>query len=266
MSQTATISPESRKEELLKVLERQGESSIDTLADRFAVSGMTIRRDLQDLADDGQVIRTRGGATLARRISFEFRFLERAQEHAREKAQIADLAASFVEPGQSVLLDSGTTTLAIAQRLPAVGALAVVTTSLPIASQLFGRPQIEVVLLGGTLRHDAPDLTGALTDSSLDLVRTDIAFLGADAIDAEGWLYNQSEDVGRLLKRMAKASDRVFAVADHSKVGRHELMRFGRLRDWDGLITDRWLDRDLIHQLRRHGGSVMMAGKERRRG
>jgi len=247
MSQTATISPESRKEELLKVLERQGESSIDTLADRFAVSGMTIRRDLQDLADDGQVIRTRGGATLARRISFEFRFLERAQEHAREKAQIADLAASFVEPGQSVLLDSGTTTLAIAQRLPAVGALAVVTTSLPIASQLFGRPQIEVVLLGGTLRHDAP-------------------FLGADAIDAEGWLYNQSEDVGRLLKRMAKASDRVFAVADHSKVGRHELMRFGRLRDWDGLITDRWLDRDLIHQLRRHGGSVMMAGKERRRG
>ena len=266
MSQAATISPESRKAELLKVLEREGECTIDALADRFTVSGMTIRRDLQDLADDGQVIRTHGGATLARRISFEFRFLERTQEHAREKALIADLAASFVEPGQSVLLDSGTTTLAIAQRLPAVGPLTVVTTSLPIASQLFGRPQIEVVLLGGTLRHDAPDLTGALTDSSLELVRTDIAFLGADAIDAEGWLYNQSEDVGRLLKRMAKASDRVFAVADHSKVGRHELMRFGRLRDWDGLITDRWLDRDLIHQLRRHGGSVMMAGKGQRRG
>lgn len=252
----ATTSPETRRVELIDWLERDGERSIEDMAGRFGVSSMTIRRDLQELADAGRVIRTHGGAAPAQRISFEFRFLERTRQQADEKQQIARLAASLISPGESVMLDSSTTTLAIARQLPAIGNLRVVTTSLPIASELFGREGIEVVILGGSLRKDSPDLTGALTDNNLELIHTDIAFIGADAVDPQGYLYNVSPEIGRMLQRMATTADRVYAVADHTKIGRHELMRFAHLRDWFGLLTDDGADDAVIDGLRRHGVRV----------
>ncbi len=258
MSQKAPpISPESRRERIAGLLERDGDCSIDALAERFGVSGMTIRRDLQELADAGRVIRTHGGAAPAQRISFEFRFLERTRQQAKEKEQIAEVAASLIASGESVLLDSSTTTLAIARRLPAIGNLTVVTTSLPIASELFGREGIEVILLGGALRNDSPDLCGALTDNNLDLIRADVAFIGADAVDHDGRLYNRSPDIGRMLQRMARSAERVYAVADHTKIGRHELMRFADLRDWFGLITDDGLDKVVGRRLTKAGARVI---------
>lgn len=246
-----SVSLDTRRAQILDLLERDGEQSIDGLAERFDVSGMTIRRDLQELAGDGKVIRTHGGAAPSQRISFEFRFLERARQQAKEKEQIADIATKLISPGDSVLLDSSTTTLAIARRLPAIGELTVVTTSLPIASELFGRAGIDVILLGGALRNDSPDLCGALTESNLDVIRADIAFIGVDAIDYEGHLYNRSPEVGRMLQQMARSADRVCAVADHTKIGRHELMRFADIRDWFALITDSGLDRVILKRLRK---------------
>ncbi len=259
--ETTPVSPESRRAEILSLIEREGERTIDTLAERFGVSGMTIRRDLQALSDHGRVIRTHGGAAPAQRISFEFRFLERTRHRAAEKDQIAAVAASLVQPGDSVLLDSSTTTLAIARRLATIGGLTVVTTSLPIASELFGREGVEVMLLGGSLRKDSPDLIGALTENNLDLVRADVAFIGADAIDHAGYIYNRSNELGRMLARMADAADRVYAVADHSKVGRHELMRFAHLRDWIGLITDSGLDKAIARRLEKHGVRLLQPSK-----
>ncbi|MEM1209181.1 MAG: DeoR/GlpR family DNA-binding transcription regulator [Planctomycetota bacterium] len=257
---SAAPSPEVRREEILDRLEAEGETSIEALAARFGVSGMTIRRDLQELADSGQVIRTHGGAAPAKRISFEFRFLERARQQADEKNQIAELAMAHIHPGDSVLLDSSTTTLAIARRLVDISDLTVVTTSLPIASALFGRDTIRVIILGGALRQDSPDLVGALTDSNLEQIHADVAFIGVDALDEQGVLYNRSPDLGRMLQHMAGAADRVFAVADHTKVGRRELMRFGSLRDWQGLISDDALEPAMRKRLERHGCRVITPG------
>lgn len=263
MSQAAAhASPESRRAEILALLERDGECSIDALAERFSVSGMTIRRDLQELSDAGRVIRTHGAAAPAQRISFEFRFLERARQCAAEKEQIAGIAATLIKPGHSVLLDSSTTTLAIARLLPAIGDLTVVTTSLPIASELFGRDGIEVIILGGSLSKDSPDLSGMLTNNNLNLIRADIAFIGADAIDESGHIYNSSPDLGLMLQRMAGSADRVYAVADHTKVGRHELMRFAHLKDWRGLITDDALSSAMVRRLRKNKVRVMQPGTE----
>lgn len=253
----ATLSPDTRRTRIVDLLEREGERSVEQLSERFGVSGMTIRRDLQDLADAGKVLRTHGGAAPAARISFEFRFLERGQQHAAQKEQIAEVAAGLVSPGEAVLLDSGTTTLAIARRLKMIGGVTVITTSLPIASELFGVEGIETILLGGQLRKDSPDLVGALTDHSLDLLRADVAFIGADAVDGQGRIYNASAEVGRMLGRMAKAATRVYAVADHSKVGRHELMRFANVTEWYGLITDRDLDRQLKRGLEKAGVRII---------
>jgi DeoR/GlpR family transcriptional regulator of sugar metabolism len=122
---------------------------------------------------------------------------------------------------------------------------------LPIASALQHCDAIRVLLLGGFLRQDAPDLCGELTEANLEDLRADVAFIGADGIDAKGNVYNASLTVGRMLRRMAGSATRVFVVADSSKIGRTALMRFGNLAEWDGLITDRGLSRSLTGALRR---------------
>lgn len=248
-----------RRQRLVQMLEQQGERGVEELAATFGVSGMTIRRDLQELAGEGRVIRTHGGAVPAPRISFEFRFLERAAERAGAKAAIAQAAAELVQPGQSVLLDSGTTTLAIARRLRQVARLTVVTTSLPIASELFGLDNIELILLGGTLRKDAPDLTGSITQQNLGLLHTDLAFIGADAVGTDGALYTASTDLGQILKQMAACAQAVYAVVDSGKIGQQGLMRFAHLRDWQGLICDEDLAPESSQCLRDAGVSLVLA-------
>ena len=242
---------------MLELIQQSGECSIDELAGEFSVSSMTIRRDLQDMSEEGLVIRTHGGAMPAPKISFEFRFLERMHEQSKEKEEIANIAVSLIRPGQTVMLDSSTTTLAIARKLVDMPGITVVTTSLPIASELFGRPNITVILLGGVLRNDSPDLTGALTEYSLELVRADVAFIGADAIDLMGHIYNVNPEIGQLLKRMAGASSRVYAVADHTKIGKCALMRFASVIDWYGLVTDSGLLRKHANALKRVGVNLI---------
>jgi len=253
----ANQGPQLRRAKILELLNQQGQGQIEELASQFGVSGMTIRRDLQDLADRGQVIRTHGGAAPGARVSFEFRFLKRVQEQAAEKQQIAQVATQLVESGQSVLLDSSTTTLEIARQLKAIRPLTVITTSLPIASELFGQEAIEVLILGGRVRNDSPDLLGALTDYNLEMLRADIAFIGVDAIDHQGNAYNTCTEVGRMLSRMAQAAAKVYAVADHTKIGRRELMRFANVAEWAGLICDDQLSDAMRAPLRRAGINIL---------
>jgi len=249
-----------RQETILAELDARGECAVEELAARFGVTRMTIRRDLQALADAGRVIRTHGGAAPTARVSFEFRFLEHAGQQRQAKEAIAITAGELVESGQSVLLDSGTTTLAVARRLRGKAGLTVITTSLPIASELYGHEGVNLLLLGGLLRHDSPDLTGAMTEGNLDSLHADVAFLGADGIDAEGNVYNRTTALARLLARMADAADRVYVVADSSKLGRKALMRFGNLNQWDGLITDSGADESLLTELAGSGVHVIRTG------
>jgi len=241
------------------MLGTRGECSVEELAGVLGVSGMTIRRDLQTLAEAGKVIRTHGGAAMAERISFEFDFLKRVKEHEAAKAVIGAAAAALVEDGQSVLLDSGTTTLALLRHLKGKKGLTVITTSLPIASQLQYGQEIAVLLLGGYLRAGSPDLAGALTEANLETLHADVAFIGADGIDARGAVYNQSPEVARMLTKMAEAAGRVYVVADHSKLGRTALWRFGHLKDWAGLVTDAGADRSFLASLQKSGIHIIKA-------
>ena len=232
---------------------------MEELGRALGVSGMTIRRDLRALAAEGKAIRTHGGAAMAQRISFEFGFLERVKEREAAKTAIGRAAADLVGGGQSVMLDSGTTTLALSRQLHGKAGLTVITTSLPIASELQYDQGIEVLLLGGYLRAASPDLAGALTQSNLETVRADVAFIGADGIDAGGAVYNHSPEVARMLAKMSAAADRVYVVADSAKLGKAALWRFGHLKDWAGLVTDDGADRSLLASLRRAGVSVIKA-------
>ena len=252
-----------RHAEVLRRVQRDGECSVEALATELGVSTMTIRRDLQELAETGKVLRTHGGAVPTARVSFEFQFLERAHRFAKAKEQIAEVAAGLIAKcadGDAILLDSSTTTLAIARRLRGMK-LTVITTSLPIASELYGCYGIDLILLGGALRNDSPDLAGPITEANLEALHARIAFIGADGIDKEGRVYNESPALGRMLEKMAASADRVYVVADHSKIGRTALMRFGDIRKWEGLITDPGLGPTWKRRLTRIGVKLITPTK-----
>ena len=246
-----------RRAEISLQIEAVGEVLISDLATQCSVSEMTIRRDLDTLVEQGRAIRTHGGATASGRVSFEFSFLKKRREKQREKDEIGSRASSLVNDGQIVALDSGTTTLAVARALRGRTGITVVTTSLPIASELQYQPNIRILLLGGLLRSGSPDLSGGLTERNLDELRVDVAILGADAIDVDGAAYSNSVDVAHLLTRMAAAAKQVYVVADHSKLGAQGLMRYGTVQAWNGLITDSLADPKLIDALTSSGVNVI---------
>ena len=227
-----------RQQTIVDTTIRHGECSVSGLAEELQVSEMTIRRDLSELSAQGKIIRTHGGAAPAGNVMFQFSFLERTREQSVRKREIAEKATRQVQDGMSVILDSGSTTLAIAQTLRSRNDLTVITTSLPIASELQYSKDIDVILLGGHLRQDTPDLAGALTLKSLAALSADIAFIGCDALDLDGNAYNASVEVAHLLAAMADVAEKTYLVADSSKIGRKELALLGNIADWNGLITD----------------------------
>lgn len=246
-----------RQNQILELLQSNGECSIDVFAEKFATSGMTIRRDLQILAEKGRVIRTHGGARLASGVSFEFAFLRRTKLNEPQKKEIGQYAASLIKEGQSVFLDSGTTTLAVAEQLRHRKGIRVITTSLPIASMLQHNEAIEINILGGQLRPGSPDLTGAITEANLDMFFAELAFIGADAIDNRGALFTEAAEFSRMPAKMIANAKTAYVVADNSKLGKTALWRFGDLKKLAGLITDRDADPAFVAAMGRQGVKVL---------
>jgi len=250
---------ESRHNLIRTLVARRGECSVGELARELGVSAMTVRRDLQMLAEAGRVIRTHGGATLGERATFEFTFLERINRNREAKLAIARAAVELARGCRAMMLDGSTTTLAIARQLRGMSGLTVVTTSLPAAAELQHEPDIDVLLPGGYVRPASPDLTGSLTESNLGLLHAEFAFLGADAIDGEGRVFTNPPDNSAVLLRMAASARHVYVVADHTKMDKTTLRCFGHLSRWAGLITDDGCDGDFVRRLRDRGIRVIVA-------
>ncbi len=226
-----------RHRRILELLARDGEVSVQQLSSLFAVTPMTIRRDLEALEREGRLTRTHGGAVYSQRAVIEFAFLERGREHQAEKQAIAREAARLVEPGMRLVLDTGTTSLAVAHRLTGTPRLTVLTTSLAIASALHAHENIELILLGGNVRRSSPDLTGPLTEENLARFRVDIAFVGCDGADATG-AYTTDMAVARVTRAMIGCARRVVLVADSSKFGREAFVRYAAWENFQQVITD----------------------------
>ncbi len=250
-----------RLEAIRQELLRADEVSIDGLAGRFGVSGMTVRRDLEQLESRGDVVRTHGGAALAKRLTFEFSFREKQNRNSRQKSRIAGQAAGHIEDGQVVILDTGTTTLEIARQLMGRRNVTVITTSLAIVSTLQFAAGVRTVLLGGFLRGGSPDLHGPLTEQNVEIFRADIAFMGADAVDLDGDTYADDLQVVNLDRKMAAHAARVIVVADSSKFGRNGMCRIFSSEDYDAIISDWGIRKDVVKRLARRGVQIEIAGQ-----
>lgn len=252
------MNQDDRQEKICQLIVQRGECSVEELTEALGVSGMTVRRDLQVLADRGRVIRTHGGATLGERASFDFSFLQRARENQDAKREIAKTAVRLCENAKTVMLDGSTTTLAIARALRGHTGLTVITTSLPAAAELQFDQGIDVLLPGGYIQPHSPDLTGSLTEQNLEMLRADLVFLGVDGIDSEGGVYTEPPDNTHMLLKMAASAREVYVAADGSKFNRQALRRFGNLAEWTGLVTNPTADPDFLAKLQKAGVKVVL--------
>jgi len=184
-----------RQSEILRFIKEKSTASIAEMATQFSVSEMTVRRALHKLADAGLVIRTPGGAMTAPSGSMERSFLERSAKMSSAKDAIGREAARLVQTGETVVLDSGTTTLYVARHLSAQRDLVVVTTSLAVLEELAGSPGIQVKLTGGVYRRSSHDLSGPAMLNALGDVYADKVFFGAAALSFHKGVMNYDAEM-----------------------------------------------------------------------
>jgi DeoR family fructose operon transcriptional repressor len=238
----------SRVAEICKFLKEQPSATYSELADHFAVSEMTMRRDLGVLAATGQVLIVPRGVQAAKGFLAELPFLERIQRMDKEKALIGRLAAAQVTEGSSVVLDSGTTTLQVARHLHNKRCT-VITMSLAALEELADSPAVRVEMLGGVYRSSSQDLVGSQVYEGLSAVRADRVIFGAAAVSLSGdVMVNDTEAAQRLVR----AGRQRLLVVDSSKIGAEALYRFCELGQCDLMITDQGANEADLDQLRKH--------------
>ncbi len=240
-----------RRRRILKIL--RADATVDTakLSDRLGVSEMTIRRDLRNLEDENAIVRSYGGARLARRIHLEFQFDQRRQGALAAKQAIGRYAASLVEPDETVFIDTGTTTLEFARELAKRDMpVTVATSSLAVGSELWGVENIKVLMLGGQLREGSPDLTGPLCEHSLQMLQASRAFLGCDGLHPDRGFFAADTEGARVSGTMLHHSGWHCVLADASKIGKYATVHYANLDEIDLLVTDDDIQPEILERLR----------------
>ena len=229
-----------RRQQISAMVRERGSVQVVPLAERFGVSMQTIRKDLHYLAKRGIAERSYGGAisTDAVNVVAEPPVEAKRAINIVEKARIGALAAKMVMPGDSVVLDSGTTALQIALHLPDMDDITVLTNDLDILCVLAAKERINVVFLGGALRRRNRAFYGAQTEGALDDLHVDKLFLGVDGFDLDRGITTHYEPEAVLNRKMAKAAGQVIVVTDRSKFGRVCLHRILNVGEIDDLVTD----------------------------
>jgi len=207
------------------------------LASRLGVSTATVRRDLELLQDQRLLTRTHGGA-VAQGVLYELPLRYKSARRHEEKQRIAKVAADRVADGGTVGLTGGTTCTEVARALVDRDGLTVVTNALNIASELAIRPNLRLVVTGGTARPESYELVGPIAEQALDALRLDIALIGVDGIDAHHGCTTHHEVEAHTNATLISRARRVVVVADSSKVGAAAFVRICPVERVDELITD----------------------------
>jgi DeoR family transcriptional regulator, aga operon transcriptional repressor len=247
-----------RRRHILSLVQTQGRVLVGELSRALGISQITIRKDLEHLQSRGLVQRTHGGALrLQSGALFDPSLQEKQKQHSQEKQRIADQAARMVQEGQCVMLDSGTTTTAVAHALKRFSELTLITNAVNIAADL-ASTNFEVILIGGTLRKNSFSLVGPLAEDVLEEMHADILFLGVDGFDVETGITTPNFLESRVNRAMVKASRRIVVVCDSTKFNRRSLSRIIPTSAVHCVITDKNLPRETEEALRNQNIEVIL--------
>src|SRR5262245_43064046 len=254
--------PSQRRHAILAEVRSATAVSAEALARRFAVSVETIRRDLRSLEGDGLLDRVYGGATRPAGRSSEGSFAVRSVRNIERKRAIATLAASLIEPEETIVIDVGTTALEVARALPLAFRGRVLTNSVPAAMDLSARTDIELLISGGQVRAGDGACSGAHSDGFFGEFYADRAFLGSGGVHPEAGLtdYYPSEVVVR--RTIIAHTAACYVLADSSKLGLIAVRRVCPLDQITAIITDDQADPDLVSGLEGAGATILIAPAE----
>lgn len=223
---------------ILDRIAADGAVTVSDLCSALNVSDMTVRRDLKALEEANLVRRIHGGAVAAEGRSYEPPFMVRSQEAQAAKHAIAKEAANLIHDGDSIALDVGTTTLALAESLRDKQGLTVITASLPIANVLVDLPNIRVILTGGILRSEEHSMVGDIAEETLSRFHVDKAFVGIGGIDLEVGLTEYNIDDTRTKRSLIQCGQQRILLADSSKFGRRVFASVSPLTEITTVVTD----------------------------
>jgi DeoR/GlpR family transcriptional regulator of sugar metabolism len=251
-----------RQTRLRELLARRGMSALDSLAAELRVSQSTVRRDVDALEEEGLVKRTHGGVIwVGDRVgnggSRPYAFDQRMGYQQDAKRRIARAARALVQPGQTVLIDGGTTTFYLAQELLGLP-LQLVTNSLPIANLFLNDEHVELVLVGGLMYPRYGVLLGPMAENVLATIHTKSLFLSVAGVH-DGSLYNQNLLLVQAERRMMEQAQQVVLLADSSKFGQQALAKLCDLSEIDAVVTDAGLAEAQRERVRAAGCELIVA-------
>ncbi|CTQ43616.1 MULTISPECIES: DeoR/GlpR family DNA-binding transcription regulator [Stappiaceae] len=240
---------------ILSMLSASQQVSANDLAQMLNVSRETVRRDLLDLEESGQVSRVHGGAVLPEPRSEE-PFRQRMTTQIRAKSEIARKAAGLIQPGQTILVDAGTTTALFARELAKLSDLSVITNSIDIATTLQGAGK-DVLLLGGRMAADVPSTVGELTLSEIRRFRVDLCFSAPVGVHPVKGAFFYDLQEAEISKAMAAQAQQTVILADQSKLGKTSRVQALEAGEIGRLVTNRAATEEQVAAFRQAAIDVM---------
>lgn len=254
-----SLALQERRRQIRSLIQDRAQVTVAELAQRFAVSAVTIRSDLVALDAVGAIVRIHGGA-LSRRDSDELSIDVKQSLHRAEKVRIAAAAMDLVRNGETIILDSGTTTAEIARQIRGLRleSVNVITNALNVAVLLASVPFVNLIIPGGVLRRKSWSLSGPQAEQAMRDLQADVLFLGVDSLDPAVGLMTPHVLEAQLNSQMISIAAKVVAVTDSSKLLRRNLSVIAPVERVDLLITDRDADGACIAAIRERGVEVLL--------
>jgi DeoR/GlpR family transcriptional regulator of sugar metabolism len=256
------VCPQLKSERLRRTrqrIEENGYATVNELSMLFNVSPATIRRDLEEMVSLGWIRRDHGGALRIDSRMMESPVLKRMAAQAEEKRRIGQTAAALVNPGETIFIGSGTTTLEVARQLHVEESLTVITNAMNIADELVNNSQITLIVIGGLVRHSELSLIGHITEQALRELRADKVFLGIRAVSIRDGLTNNYLPEIMTDRAILQIASQIILVADHTKLGKVSTSHVAPISVIHTLVTSNQAPQAFVKELEAQGIRVILA-------
>ena len=249
------ISLEERRNNIVDLLQKDGRVKVSELSKLFNISEVSVRNDLTDMEKQGYLERVHGGAIITYRQYFNMPLMERAVTNKEEKKKIAEMAASLISDGDTVIISTGTTNMYVVRELQQLRSITVITNSIPIALEA-GMNNMQVILLGGIFNAHNQFVYGDDSISQLRKYKADKLILSIDGVCAEEGITTYNNVEAELNRKMILRSNMTIVVADYTKIGRVGFSNVSNLENIDMIITNNDADESTISAIREKGIEV----------
>ncbi|MFZ0302831.1 MAG: DeoR/GlpR family DNA-binding transcription regulator [Terracidiphilus sp.] len=249
---------EERRTQILQIVRSAGRVKVNQLTKRFNTSAVTIRNDLNELHQRGLVLRSHGGAVLPDTILRESPVVERLKAYSDEKRRIGALAVSLIHNGETIILDSGTTTLEIARQMKKIQGLQVITNGVNIAAELLDAHDVKVFIVGGTVRGESASISGRFTEEMFDQFSADKLFLSGAGCDLDFGVSGANLEETMVNRAMLRIAREIILVADSSKFSKRSMTRIASFSEIDTVISDVGLNEEIQAKLRAMGCNLIL--------